>query len=85
MADVAVVQEKAQPETVVVPKDKLDMLIEMVTDMRQEMALIRLRLDELEDSDELPNPKESLRRSLLEAKLGLTFPIETLWDGIDAE
>lgn len=85
MADVAVVQEKDEPETVVLPKDKLDMLIEMVTDMRQEMALIRLRLDELDDSGELPDPKESLRRSLLEAKSGLTFPIETLWDGINAE
>ena len=66
-----------------VASEKLDILIEAVDAIRQELTAIRLRLDAI-DEDNLDDPMESLRISLQEAQMGLTYPVDTLWDDISS-
>ena len=85
-------------DTVIIPVDQIELLIKTVDAMHQELTALRTEFKayrEAEDAKqrlqymideweakEIDDPRDSLRIALLEGELGLTFPIEHLWDGI---
>jgi hypothetical protein len=93
--------EAHMTDTVVVPADQIELLIKTVGAMHQELTALRTEfrayreaeeakqrlqhmIDEWE-AKEIDDPKDSLRIAVLEGELGLTLPIDHLWDGIDAQ
>lgn len=61
--------------------EKLDLLIDAITAMRQELATIQLRLDKLEE--DYRDPIKSFKSSWRDAQDGKTYPVETLWDRVN--
>lgn len=48
------------------------------------LKIVHAYREALEDEDADIDPAESLRRAIRDVKAGRVYPIETLWDGIDA-
>jgi hypothetical protein len=69
------VTEALHAEIELVPEDRRALLLRLVHSFREGVE------EELEDID----PAESLRRAIQDVKAGRVYPIETLWDGIDAQ
>jgi hypothetical protein len=48
------------------------------------LKIVHAYREALEEEAAEFDPAESLRRAVADVKAGRTYPIETLWDGIDA-
>ena len=69
------ITERLHAEIDLVPTDRRAPLLKIVHAYREAVD------EETEDID----PRESLRQAIRDVKAGRTYPIETLWDGIDAQ
>ena len=71
------------PETAI--NEKLDFIIEAINSLQQELSDLRDRI-EGPDIDDGRDPAELFEKAWRSAMSGVPrHPIETLWDGIDAE
>lgn len=61
--------------------------IDLVPPNRREplLKIVHAYREAVEDEDTDSDPAESLRRAIQDVKAGRVYPIETLWDGIDAQ
>ena len=74
MATADSITERLHQEIDLVPANRRAPLLKIVHAYRE-------ALEEGEDSD----PGESLRQAIRDVQTGHTHPIESLWDGIDAQ
>lgn len=69
------ITERLHAEIDLVPQDRRAPLLKIVHAYREAVS------EEIEEVD----PRESLRQAIRDVKAGRTYPIDTLWDGIDAQ
>lgn len=69
------ITERLHAEIDLVPLNRREPLLTIVHAYREAVD------DEIKEID----PRESLRQAVRDVKAGRTYPIDTLWDGIDAQ
>lgn len=71
----AAMAEQWQQEFELTPPEHRRMLLKLAHSFRQILT----------EDDELPRAAESFRQGWVDIQAGRVHPIETLWDGIDAD
>ncbi|MGH8529149.1 MAG: hypothetical protein ACRETN_04800 [Nevskiales bacterium] len=69
------ITQRLHAEIDLVPQNRREPLLKIVHAYREAVD------DEIEGDD----PRESLRQAIRDVKAGRTYPIKSLWDGIDAK